>query len=348
MNDPKAPVLILGQGLAGSVLALSLDLAGVPFRVLSHPEKPRASEKAAGLVNPVTGRRMALTWGYDFIFPAAVSFYREAYTRIYPGRPGSFLEPRLLLRALHQTEEMNFISAKSADRGYSDLLTIHSLPRRWPEIFSGMAGWCETAGGFRMDVPGFLDSVQTYISAQGRYQEGIFSEDKLQASGSGFVYDGLSYRCVVSALGLGCPWLKDRLWPSKGQLFELEGLPDWGTDVLKTEHFFIPTGKGTVLAGSTYERGATHPEPDEAGKKVVLGSLTPGWQTGVRVLRAWAGFRPTTPDRRPILEEVKPGIFTLNGLGSKGVSLSPWAAAQVMARINPGLPARPSPPSLSQ
>lgn len=344
MNEPNTPVLILGQGLAGSVLALSLDMAGIPFCLLSDPEKPRASEKAAGLVNPVTGRRMALTWGYGFVFPAAVTFYSRAYSLIYPGRSGSFLEPRRLLRALHQTEEMNFISAKSADLGYSNLLTIHSLPRNWPEIFSGMAGWCEISGGFRLDVPAFLRAVRQYLSERGMYREGTFSPDKLEKSGNGFVYEGISCGHVVSALGLGCPWLKGRLWPSKGQLFELEGLPDWGSDVLKTEHFFIPTGKGTVLAGSTYERGATHSEPDEAGQKAVLESLAPGWRAGVRVRRAWAGFRPTTPDRRPILEEVSPGIFTLNGLGSKGVSLAPWAASQVMARIRPGFqPDSPAP-----
>jgi glycine/D-amino acid oxidase-like deaminating enzyme len=38
------------------------------------------------------------------------------------------------------------------------------------------------------------------------------------------------------------------------------------------------------------------------------------------------GFRPTTPDRRPILgrHPVHKNIFIFNGLGTKGISLAPY------------------------
>ncbi len=43
------------------------------------------------------------------------------------------------------------------------------------------------------------------------------------------------------------------------------------------------------------------------------------------------GFRPTTPDRRPILGEHPDlkNVIIFNGLGTKGVSLAPYFSAQL-------------------
>ena len=70
-------VLIVGQGLAGTWLSWWLHQAGVSFHVIDKPDRDGASMRAAGLINPVTGRRMVTTWMIDELMPFAFHSYGE-------------------------------------------------------------------------------------------------------------------------------------------------------------------------------------------------------------------------------------------------------------------------------
>ena len=53
-------ILIVGQGLAGTLLAFELERAGVSFAIADAGHEGAASSVAAGVINPITGRRLAL------------------------------------------------------------------------------------------------------------------------------------------------------------------------------------------------------------------------------------------------------------------------------------------------
>ena len=69
--------MIVGQGLAGSCLAWSLHWAGRRVMIVDRGDKITASRIAAGLITPVTGRRMAPTHGYKESYRQAAAFYRR-------------------------------------------------------------------------------------------------------------------------------------------------------------------------------------------------------------------------------------------------------------------------------
>src|ERR1700733_7104712 len=70
-------VLIVGQGLAGTWLSWWLYQAGIPFNTIDKPDQDGASMRAAGLINPVTGRRMVTTWMIDELMSFAFGAYGE-------------------------------------------------------------------------------------------------------------------------------------------------------------------------------------------------------------------------------------------------------------------------------
>src|SRR5215475_2712045 len=76
----ETEVLIIGQGLSGSWLAYWFHKAGIPFQVIDRPNPDGASKYAAGLINPVTGRRMVTTWMINELIPFAKEAYRELGT----------------------------------------------------------------------------------------------------------------------------------------------------------------------------------------------------------------------------------------------------------------------------
>ncbi len=70
--------LIVGQGIAGTVLAYTLWKRGKRVALCDNPQGPSASKVAAGIFNPITGRKMVKTWLADALFPALFGFYRQA------------------------------------------------------------------------------------------------------------------------------------------------------------------------------------------------------------------------------------------------------------------------------
>ena len=67
----KADYLIVGQGIAGSVLAWTLHQRGHHVLILDDPALPSASKASAGIFNPLTGKKLNRTWKADEIFPFA-------------------------------------------------------------------------------------------------------------------------------------------------------------------------------------------------------------------------------------------------------------------------------------
>jgi len=73
----KRDILIVGQGLAGSLLALELEKREKNVMILDNNPIVSSSKVAAGLYNPITGRKMAKTWLADELFPNLSKYYQD-------------------------------------------------------------------------------------------------------------------------------------------------------------------------------------------------------------------------------------------------------------------------------
>lgn len=330
----KVDLLILGHGLAGACLALSAHLEGKSVFILDRQDRNGASWKAAGLVNPITGRRMTKTWNYDNLFPAVYTFYQRAFQTFFPGEAGTFLPARDIFRAVHTIEEQNFFSGKSASPGYENLLEMDIPRNQFPELFENQISWCRVPGG-RLDPRAFLRASESFWLQQSAFRKTeIQPADLCKTQEGNWLYkEEFEAKTVVSCLGIDCPWLGDEIQNDKGQLYIVKGLPEWGNSVLKTEKFLIPLENGEVLCGSTYEKGQRDWNTTSEGWEEISRDLRPERKAGLEIVDAWAGVRPTTKNRQPIVRKIEPGLWAINGLGTKGVSLAPFTAAQFLEQL---------------
>ncbi|MCB1123318.1 MAG: FAD-dependent oxidoreductase, partial [Verrucomicrobiae bacterium] len=99
--------LVVGQGLAGSALALELLARGKTVLVIDDGHKHASSQVAAGLINPITGRRHALCWRF-------LEFWNSLETYNVWSRElgGSFFHKKPILRFLRSTEEREIFEKK--------------------------------------------------------------------------------------------------------------------------------------------------------------------------------------------------------------------------------------------
>jgi len=69
MGDKIIDYIIVGQGLAGSLLAYELMQEGKLVCIVDEHHLGAASAVAAGIINPITGRRFAKSWRIDELLP---------------------------------------------------------------------------------------------------------------------------------------------------------------------------------------------------------------------------------------------------------------------------------------
>ena len=55
-------LIIVGQGLVGSLLALSCQQAGMSVRVIDNGHQSSSTKVAAGIMNPLIGPRLSPIW----------------------------------------------------------------------------------------------------------------------------------------------------------------------------------------------------------------------------------------------------------------------------------------------
>ena len=70
-------VIIIGQGLAGTVLSETLVDRGSRVMIFDAPRAGRASAVATGIINPIVLRRTVPSWRGSEMLAIAGAFYRE-------------------------------------------------------------------------------------------------------------------------------------------------------------------------------------------------------------------------------------------------------------------------------
>lgn len=101
-----------------------------------------------------------------------------------------------------------------------------------------------------------------------------------------------------------------------------------------------------LVMGSTYEHRFSSPLPDSKGKLYLKNKLDRIHERlSSRIIQEsmWAGFRFSTPDRMPIIDELPAykGHYVFRGLGSKGLLYSHYYAQLFAASLSSNLPLPP-------
>jgi glycine/D-amino acid oxidase-like deaminating enzyme len=124
----------------------------------------------------------------------------------------------------------------------------------------------------------------------------------------------------------------------KGQTLELE----WQNDemlpfALNAGVQFSQITKECAYAGATYERRWTTLEPDLASASEIrhkLALMSPTFSQ-LPMNRIWTGARAATKDKKPFISRSSDTVWTLGGMGSKGLLYHAWLAKKLTSQLLP-------------
>lgn len=327
--------LIVGQGIAGTVLSYALLKRGKSILVLDDKRPESASGVAAGIVNPITGRRLTKTWEADQIFPFLRNFYRE----MEAAWQQSFFYEKDVLHPFISVEEQNTWLARTAAphlAAYVDTQPdLRAYQSAMPLPFGGML--IRQAG--YVNVTDLLEAHRNELQKSGAYRQVTFRYPDLQLLTNGVQWQDVRAKKILFCDGTHYAenpyfqWLPFQ--PVKGEML-LVRMPDFPEEYLINRGIFVlPVGNGVFKVGATYswddlEWQITAPAGQELTDK--LRNLV---RTAFSVLNQQVGIRPATADRRPFigLHPKQPEIGIFSGFGSKGVSLAPYFAEQFVGYL---------------
>jgi len=222
--------LIIGQGVAGSVLAMTLHEQGKSVCIVDSPKPNTSSRVAAGIMNPVTGKRMTLTWEADTFFPTAKSFYK----RMESMADRRFLFEHPIVRIFSSIGEQNDWSGKWTDEKYKNFITTGALDSPMFEGVSAPYGSMAVTGGGRVDTNAFLDFVRLYFESLGQFAESEIELEDIQPSSQGISWQNVSAANVVYCVGANAMhWGYLPFTPMKGEVLEVT------SKKLDQDHIFV-------------------------------------------------------------------------------------------------------------
>jgi len=330
-KQSSADFLIIGQGLAGTLLAHFLEKAGKQVLLIDNHHQGAASKVAAGIINPITGRRFVKSWRIAEFF----EFARTTYQEIEQLLEIKCWKEQHILRGLFNPREEN------------NWLTRSILPEIEPYVVEppraeGLAdkvlqplSWMELKGGAQINLPLVIQEYRSYWKAKGQLLEEAFDYEELIIDKERIRYKDLEAKQLIFCeghQGRFNPWFGELGFEvSKGEVLQLE-IPQLQFErLLKHRLILAPLGKDQYWLGSKYEWNAPHDHPTAEGKTELLEAIKKILQVPYTITAHRAAIRPTTKDRRPLLglHPKYPNLAIFNGLGTKGASLGPFWAQEM-------------------
>ncbi len=330
MSLNKKKFLVVGQGLAGSLISYLLHKQGAKVRVVNETDPNSASMVAAGMWNPLSFRRTVPTW----LAPTMIETIHKVYPEMEKDLSARFFFPRKIVRYF-PNEDYRAQWLKQAEKpevsdflflGDDKLSVLKSLPSKVdmdPDFF----GVVREAG--YVDLPEMIKAWRHFLMEQKAYIEAAFTPDMQETD------EALIFANGVGALNT-LPELDDILRKNKGEVLTLKN--EWkGDTILNNGKWLLPLENGNTRLGASYDWRSSALEKSEEVKDFLLqklDNLMPGHES--EVLKHDVGLRPTTKDRRPLVGAIpnREKTYVFNGLGTRGVLIGPYCALALVAHLS--------------
>ncbi|RYZ26866.1 MAG: FAD-binding oxidoreductase [Chitinophagaceae bacterium] len=338
----QTDVLIIGQGLCGTMLSWQLYKEGKNFLVIDDNAENASSKVAAGIINPVTGRRYVHTWMVEEL----MEFVQIAYKEF-----GDYLDKQLL----NQKSIIDFFPSPQMRNAFVDRISendtfLHSYPdqNRFNQYFNYDFGCGEIRPAYTVNVQVMLSAWRKKLQELNSLKEEKFIAEDLSVTSDGVNYQGITAQKVIFCDGISSaqnPWFS--LLPfsaNKGEALIIECRELTNEHIYKRGMLLTPLPEeNTFWVGSNYQWEFEDDQPSEKFYTATT-QLLNGWlKKPYTVISHKAAVRPATVERRPFVgfHPVYPSIGILNGMGTKGTSLAPFFAHQLAQHIVYNFPLAP-------
>ena len=332
-NNMNIETLIIGQGISGTFLSYYLQKSGASFIIIDESKLHTASKAAAGIINPVTGRRIVKTWMIDELLPFALNAYQQI---------GSELNINCIAQKniidFFPTPQMRnaFINKYKEDKQY---LNKPVDENNWRNYFNYDFGYGEIKPCYLVDVSLLINAFRKKLVDENSLIEERFNMNELIIHENKIAYKNINAEKIIFCDGIESynnPYFKNLPFaPNKGEalIVEIENFP--ATNIFKKGINLVPLKDNLFWVGSSYEWNFDNDQPTELFRKKTEMILKEWIKVDFKIHDQIASVRPATLERRPFagFHPLQKNVAIFNGMGTKGCSLAPFFADQFAQNI---------------
>jgi len=335
--------LIIGQGIAGSLLYYSLTKRGASCILMDDAKPNSASRVAAGLINPVTGRRLVKSWMIDELIPS----FQKLYTDI---------EKEFKIECLHSTQLTWHLPATDIVEAFekrigteTDFLQVANTNEE-RDLFNFPYKAGNISPCYIVNLQFLLDAIRATAAQYGKLITEKFDHPEIQ-----FGKEEVRYKDIVAKKIIFCEgsaavtntWFANLPYSlNKGEalILSIEDLPR--TKIYKFKQTLVPLpGKDKLWwYGSNYIWEFKDEQPTPSYREASERELKNWLKLPFSIVDQKSAIRYATVERRPFigLHPSHPSIGIFNGWGTKGCSLAPYFSEQFANHlVNPQIPIHP-------
>ncbi len=321
----KVDYIIVGQGLAGTILGLKLIENGFTVAIIDNTHFGSASLVAAGVMNPITGRRLVKAWMYDELFLTAKTFYQAQEKKF---SVSLFNEYPIYWLLQNAKEENDWLSK------YSEVINNFN-----PEIFNALSfGVVNHAA--QVNVALLLEITKKHFQSTQIYLQEFVKYENIKYS-----HTTVTFKNITAKKLIFCGGAKDASNPfftnlpfllSKGEALIINKLSFVADNFLiKKSATLVPLLDNQFWLGATNSWQVDCDSPTLSAKEELLKEWKNMTTATFDIVAQKAAIRPTTQSRKPIIatSHLTPNILLFNGFGTKGTSLIPYFAEEFCKKV---------------
>lgn len=330
MSTAETDFLIVGQGLAGSLLAFCLLEKNQRVLVLDNSHERSSTQVAAGTINPITGHRLNITERFHSYFPVA----QAMYTRLEEVVNTKIFHPTEQIRLIKNSGQAEYLEQRLVQKDYRAM-----LKKTDTQDYKSAAFGCVSVGSTAVvDTKTMLATMRDWLTHKGAYRREQFEYRECGLKQGCVQYKGIQARKIIFCEGyqaINNPWLNHLPFKlAKGEILTIEqsSKPD---KMLSWGNWLVPATKLSAKLGSNFEWDSLDLTPTPKVAKKLIDSLTTHTNKIGTVVDHEVGIRPTTKQRKPFVGPLsnQANAFCFNGLGSKGCLIAPYFAERLCAHL---------------
>ncbi len=315
--------LIIGQGLAGSLLAWELIQRQKKVIIVDNSQL-NASLVAAGLINPVTGMRFVKSTDIDQLLPSAIAYYQKL-SQVFKQ---DFYIEKPMLRLLRNNKELIACTKRLKNPEYKNFLA--KIISSYPGISASHGILKQNNTGYLLTPPlltvlkNYFISLNAYIKAEFQYREISLSPT--------LSWKQFKPKQVIFCEGhcaIKNPWFSTLPFQLvKGEIITAVAKKKLQQSILNYGQWFIPLDDFQFRTGASFDRENINLNITDKAITTLLASLKQVYPslTIKQITKHQAGIRPTTQDKMPFIGQHPhhSKLFIFNGFGAKGSVQIPW------------------------
>lgn len=310
--------LIVGQGLAGSLVAWELMRMGESVGVVDEGLPVTSSKIAAGMFNPINTKRFTVSNNAEASINEALSVYASMEKQLGI----ALIHRQSIYNVFGNTKEGNDLTLKLDHPFFKQYTNSNPTPEAniiqpYGAFEVGLSGW--------VDLKKMLQAIRNYVATAHVLLEECFDYYHLAFEDGTWNYRDIQARSVVFCEGYKAnknPFFPDlTIIPCKGDVLEFEAPDLHLTRVVKKGIYIVSLGGGKFKCGSLYKwenDDTTLQQADYDELKQKIASLI---DVPFTITKHEAAVRPTTKTRDTVFlrHQTLPNMYAVNGLGTKGV-----------------------------